>query len=103
MTTLTLRGKYNTAQVFTELIEQEAVSQIIELLNQESIQGEQFRLMPDCHAGAGCVIGTTITLNQHKIIPNLVGDLSSGQMQPSPSLSKGRKSVHFHREQKALE
>ena len=34
--------------------------------------------MPDCHAGAGCTIGTTLTITD-KIVPNIVGvDISCG-------------------------
>ena len=67
-----LKGKYNTAQVYTDVIEQEAISQIIQLLNQGSMKESKIRIMPDCHAGEGCVIGTTMTVTD-KVIPNLVG------------------------------
>lgn len=69
---LQLNGKYNTAKVFTDNVEQTAMSQIIELCNQEFVQGSKIRIMPDTHAGAGCTIGTTMTI-QDKIVPNLVG------------------------------
>jgi RNA-splicing ligase RtcB len=73
-----LQGKYNTAKVFTDNIEQEAVSQIINLLNQGFVSGSQIRIMPDTHAGAGCTIGTTMTITD-KIVPNLVGvDIGCG-------------------------
>lgn len=73
-----LRGKYNTAKVFTDIIENEAVSQIINLLNQEFVSGSKIRIMPDTHAGAGCTIGTTMTITD-KIVPNLVGvDIGCG-------------------------
>lgn len=36
-----LRGKYNTAKVFTDNVENEAVSQIINLLNQEFVSGSR--------------------------------------------------------------
>lgn len=73
-----LRGKYNTAKVFTDNIEQEAVSQIINLLNQEFVYGSKIRIMPDAHAGAGCTIGTTMTITD-KVVPNLVGvDIGCG-------------------------
>jgi len=73
-----LQGKYNTAKVFTDNIEQEAISQIINLLNQEFVQGSQIRIMPDTHAGAGCTIGTTMTITD-KVVPNLVGlDIGCG-------------------------
>lgn len=48
------------------------------LCDQEFTQGSQIRLMPDVHAGAGCTIGTTMTLTD-KIVPNLVGvDIGCG-------------------------
>ena len=73
-----LQGKYNTAKVFTDNIEQEAISQIINLLNQEFVRGSQIRIMPDTHAGAGCTIGTTMTITD-KVVPNLVGvDIGCG-------------------------
>jgi len=73
-----LQGKYNTAKVFTDNIEQEAISQVINLLNQEFTQNSQIRIMPDTHAGAGCTIGTTMTITD-KIVPNLVGvDIGCG-------------------------
>lgn len=67
-----LHGKHNTCKVFTDNCDNETISQITELLNQESVKGSQIRIMPDTHAGKGCVIGTTMTLTD-KVIPNLVG------------------------------
>lgn len=73
-----LKGKYNTAKVYTDNIEQEAIAQIIELCDQEFVQGSKIRIMPDTHAGAGCTIGTTMTISD-KIVPNLVGvDIGCG-------------------------
>ena len=57
-----LQGKYNTVKVFTNNVEQAAIAQIINLLNQEFVQSSQIRIMPDTHAGAGCTIGTTMTI-----------------------------------------
>ncbi|WP_085832279.1 RtcB family protein [Clostridium merdae] len=75
---LELNGKYNTAKVFTEVVDQASITQIIELCNQEFTQGSRIRLMPDVHAGAGCTVGTTMTIND-KIVPNLVGvDIGCG-------------------------
>lgn len=67
-----LYGKHNTAKIFTDIIDNETVSQIITLLNQKFVEESQVRIMSDCHAGAGCVIGTTMTLHR-KVVPNLVG------------------------------
>jgi tRNA-splicing ligase RtcB (3'-phosphate/5'-hydroxy nucleic acid ligase) len=73
-----LKGKYNTAKVFTDNVEDSASSQIINLLNQDFIVGSKVRIMPDVHAGAGCVIGFTADLGE-KVIANLVGvDLGCG-------------------------
>lgn len=75
-----LKGKYNSAKVFTNNIEESAVEQIKELCNQEFVSRSKIRIMPDTHAGAGCVIGTTMTI-QNKIVPNLVGvDIGCGML-----------------------
>lgn len=77
---LELHGKYNTAKVFTDNIDSETISQVITLLNQNYIADAQIRIMPDCHAGAGCVIGTTMTLTD-KVCCNLVGvDIGCGML-----------------------
>lgn len=73
-----LNGKYNTAKVFTDVIDENAISQIITLCNQPVSKGAKIRIMPDVHAGAGCTIGTTMTVTD-KAIPNLVGvDIGCG-------------------------
>ncbi|WP_242224174.1 RtcB family protein [Bacillus cereus group sp. BfR-BA-01380] len=69
---LNLQGKYNEAKVFTNHVEESAMGQIIDLCNQEFVKDSKIRIMPDTHAGAGCTIGTTMTI-QDKIVPNLVG------------------------------
>lgn len=73
-----LNGKYGTAKIFTDNTDDETISQLINLLNQEFTQDLKIRIMPDTHAGKGCVIGTTMTIND-KIVPNLVGvDIGCG-------------------------
>lgn len=73
-----LAGKHNIAKIFTDNIDQETISQLIELLNQPFTTNSQIRIMPDCHAGKGCVVGTTMTLTD-KVVPNLVGvDIGCG-------------------------
>ena len=75
---LLLNGKFNSAKVFTEVIDQTAVAQITELCNQPMSEGSQIRIMPDVHAGAGCTIGTTMHITD-KVVPNLVGvDIGCG-------------------------
>lgn len=73
-----IKGKYNTAKVFTEIIEEGAISQIQNLCDMEYVKGSKIRIMPDVHAGAGCTIGTTMTISD-KVVPNLVGvDIGCG-------------------------
>lgn len=59
---LELQGKFGTAKVFTDVVDNESISQVINLLNQPYIEGSKVRMMPDIHAGAGCTIGTTMTI-----------------------------------------
>jgi RNA-splicing ligase RtcB len=75
---LTYKGKYNEAVVYTDNIEETAASQLIELCSQEFMSGSKVRVIPDVHAGKGCVVGTTLTIGE-KIVPNLVGvDIGCG-------------------------
>lgn len=73
-----LKGKYNEAKIFTDVVDEASISQVLLLLNQEFVSGSKIRLMPDIHAGAGCTIGTTMTI-MDKVVPNLVGvDIGCG-------------------------
>lgn len=73
-----VEGRYATAKVFTDVVEPEAIDQVKLLCDQDFTDGSQIRLMPDIHAGKGCTIGTTMTI-QDKIVPNLVGvDIGCG-------------------------
>jgi RNA-splicing ligase RtcB len=73
-----LKGKYNEAKIFTDVVDETSIAQVMLLLNQEFVTGSKIRLMPDIHAGAGCTIGTTMTITD-KIVPNLVGvDIGCG-------------------------
>ena len=67
-------------KIFTNNIEQEAVNQIDLLLKQEPFKDCKVRIMPDVHAGKGCVIGFTADLGD-KVIPNIVGvDIGCGML-----------------------
>ncbi|MBC1939230.1 RtcB family protein [Listeria welshimeri] len=75
---LTLKGKYNKATVYTDNIDDNTIGQIITLCSQPFVKDSKIRIMPDTHGGKGCVIGTTMTI-QDKIVPNLVGvDIGCG-------------------------
>lgn len=61
-----------------ETLDQKAVNQVYELLEQEAFLNAKVRIMPDAHPGAGCVIGFTADLGD-KVIPNVVGvDIGCG-------------------------
>ena len=65
-------------KIFTDIIEETALGQIRQLLDQPSFASQKVRIMPDVHAGKGCVIGLTSTIGD-SIIPNLVGvDIGCG-------------------------
>lgn len=73
-----LSGKYSSAKVFTDVIEPDAISQIITLCSQELSKDSKIRIMPDVHSGTGCTIGTTVTITD-KAVPNMVGvDIGCG-------------------------
>ena len=73
-----IKGKYNTAKVFTDVVDEASISQITQLCCQEFTDGSKIRMMPDVHAGKGCVVGTTMTING-RIVPDLVGvDIGCG-------------------------
>ncbi len=75
-----IHGEYTDAIVYTDVVEEEALDQVRVLCCQPFTKGLRIRIMPDVHAGAGCTIGTTMTVND-KIVPNLVGvDIGCGML-----------------------
>lgn len=73
-----VNGRFNSAKIYTDVVDKASISQVITLCNQEFSAGSRIRLMPDIHAGAGCTIGTTMTITD-KVVPNLVGvDIGCG-------------------------
>ncbi|NLZ66324.1 MAG: RtcB family protein [Clostridiaceae bacterium] len=75
-----IEGKYNTAKVFVDEIEEGARLQIKTMLDQPFVENSKIRVMPDVHAGAGSTIGTTMTIRD-KVVPNLVGvDIGCGML-----------------------
>lgn len=75
-----LKGKYGLAKVFAGSLEEQAKNQIIELLNQDFVEGSTLRIMPDVHQGMGCVIGFTGAMGD-RVIPNIVGvDIGCGML-----------------------
>ena len=75
---LEFRGKYNSVIIYTDNVEQAAVSQLIELCDMEAYKDSKIRVMPDVHAGKGATIGTTMTLTD-KVSPAACGvDIGCG-------------------------
>lgn len=80
-------------KIFTNNIEEKAIKQINNLLSIGAFSACKIRIMPDVHAGAGCVIGFTGDLGD-KVIPNIVGvDIGCGILvQPFVCV----KSIDYH-------
>ena len=75
---MNIQGTYNTAVVFNDNVDQVSRDQIREFCNQEIFMDARIRIMPDVHAGMGCVIGYTANLGD-KVVPNLIGlDIGCG-------------------------
>lgn len=71
-------GKYCTAKIFTDEVENSVIGQLTTLCNQPFTEGCIIRVMPDVHAGKGSTIGTTMTYLD-KVCPFIVGmDISCG-------------------------
>lgn len=65
-------------KIFTTNIEEKALEQINTLVSQKAFDNSKIRIMPDVHAGKGCVIGFTADLGD-KVIPNIAGvDIGCG-------------------------
>lgn len=65
-------------KIFAKTVDEKAKAQIDLLLEQKAFAECKVRIMPDVHAGAGCVIGFTANLGD-KVIPNIVGvDIGCG-------------------------
>lgn len=85
-------------KIFTENIEPEALSQIYTLVKQPAFSNCKVRIMPDVHAGAGCVIGFTADLGE-KVIPNIVGvDIGCGML----TVELGKIEVDFEKLDKTI-
>lgn len=88
---LTIKGKYNTATVYTDILTDSTVGQIMTLCNQKFAQDAKIRIMPDTHSGSSSVIGTTMTIKD-QVVSNLVGvDIGCGL-----NVTKFRKGVKLN-------
>lgn len=75
---LEFQGKYASAKVFTENIDEGCIKQIYNFLNNKAFEDLKIRIMPDVHEGRGAVIGFTSNIKD-KVVPNVVGvDIGCG-------------------------
>ena len=73
-----IKGKVGTAVCYAKVVEDEAIEQIRRMCDYDLTKDSVIRIMPDVHAGAGCTIGTTMTVKD-KACPNIVGvDIGCG-------------------------
>lgn len=67
-------------KIFAKTIEAEAMKQIEDMATSEAYRDCEIRIMPDCHAGKGCTVGTVIQ-TAGKVVPNTIGvDIGCGML-----------------------
>ncbi len=76
-----IKAKYGRdIKIFARTVEKDTLAQIEALARVEAYKNAKVRVMPDCHTGAGCPIGLTMTI-EDKVTPNLVGvDIGCGML-----------------------
>ena len=73
-----IQTKKNTVKVFTDDLDKQTKLQIAATARDPAYADSKIRVMPDTHAGRGCVIGMTMTLTG-RVSPSLVGvDIGCG-------------------------
>lgn len=68
----TLKGKYTSALITNDNLEQEAIDQIYGIVNCKAYEGRKIVIQPDSHCGKGSVIGFCCDLGKY-IDPRTVG------------------------------
>lgn len=75
-----IQGKYGKATVYTDNIDSAAYGQILNMTCQIWAKDSNIKIMPDCHCGKDCTVGTTMLI-KNKVVPNLVGvDIGCGML-----------------------
>lgn len=94
MITLEIIGERNSAVVFSDRLDESAVRQIEEICGHPAFEDARIRIMPDCHAGKGCVIGFTAVTEKRMLVPNIVGvDIGCGIL---TTLFRTDREIDFH-------
>lgn len=72
--------EFNNVKIFTDNVDYAALDQLHELDKSGIFSDAPIRIMPDVHAGAGCVIGFTAPIRD-RVVPFLVGvDIACGML-----------------------
>lgn len=73
---LELKGKYcKDCKIFTDNIDQEALSMVYHFLDNPMFEGSKIRIMPDVHAGKDIVVGFTVPFTDHVNPDHVGGDI----------------------------
>ena len=71
-----IKGKYcKDCKIFTDNIEQEALSMVYRFLDHPMFEGSKIRIMPDVHAGKDIVVGFTVPFTDHVNPDHVCGDI----------------------------
>ena len=94
-----IKGRLNTAICYAKVVEYEAIEQIRRMCDYPLAKGSRIRIMPDVHSGAGCTIGTTMTVTD-KVCPNIVGvDIGCGmytvRLNGTPDFERVDEAAHY--------
>ena len=99
MKPMVLTGKYGEASIYAKTIEEELITQCTTLLDQPMTKGIKIAIMPDTHVGKGCMIGTTMEI-QDEVCPNLVGvDIGCGML----TVNLGRVDINYDKLDKVID
>lgn len=73
---LELKGKYcKDCKIFTDNIDQDALSMVYRFLDHPMFEGATIRIMPDVHAGKDIVVGFTVPFTDHVNPDHVGGDI----------------------------
>lgn len=82
---ITIKGKYTTADIMIDNVEETLIAQIIKMVNHPSFT-KPIKIMPDCHTGKTSCIGFTMELTD-KVIPEVVSvDIGCGVLSAKTNL-----------------
>ena len=73
---LEIKGKYcKDCKIFTDNIEEGALSLVYQFVNDPMFDGAKIRIMPDVHEGKDIVIGFTVPFTDHVNPDHVGGDI----------------------------